>query len=190
IRLGVATRKRSGESIAAMATAAALLACCAYAHASWDTSENRQNSFSKKDEAALATITAPLHIEAHFAVEDSRRAELERTALAKLRRLMPNLTVDYVARTSVGLYEANTEHYGEIVYTLGTKQDTSRIVTADGVLETIYGLAGVTPAAEADDDAFRGHPLAVPPSYAALVLYGIWPAVIAAAWFIHYRRHS
>ena len=190
MRLGVATRKRVGESIATLAAAAGLVAFSTFVRPSWDTSENRQNSFSRSDEAALATITAPLHIEAHFASGDSRRYELERMALSKLRRVMPQLTVTYVSLTSVGLYEQNTAHYGEIIYTLGAKQETSRIVTADGVLETIYGLAGVTPAVDSDATIFRGHPLAVPPKYAGLVFYGLWPSAIAAAWFIRYRRHS
>lgn len=190
MRLGVPTRMRGIESVAAMTTAAVLLVCCTYARPTWDASENRQNSFSEKDQAALAKITAPLRIEAHFAVEDARRAELERLALSKLRRAMPNVTVEYVSKTSVGLYEANTEHYGEIIYTLGQKQETSRIVTAEGVLETIYGLAGVKPAEETDEDVFRGHPLAVPPSNAGLVFYGLWPAAIAAASFVRYRRRS
>ena len=37
----------------------------------------------------------------------------------------------------------------------------SRATTAEGVLETIYDLAGVTPPVGRDDDVFRGHPLAV-----------------------------
>ena len=180
MRLGVPTRRRGAESIATIGAAALVLALCTFARPSWDASENRQNSFAENDEAALAKITAPLHIEAHFAPEDARRAELEGRTLSKLRRTMPNLSVQYVSRTSVGLYEQNTEHYGEIIYTLGKKQDTSRIVTQEGVLETIFGLANVTPAAERDDERFRGHPLAVPPHYAALVFYGIWPALIAA----------
>jgi ABC-2 type transport system permease protein len=189
-RLGVPARRRGVESLLTVGAAAAALALCTFARPSWDTSENRQNSFSERDEAALAAITAPLHIEAHFAAEDARRGELERMALSKLRRVMPHLTVDYVARTSVGLYEQNTEHYGEIIYTLGRQQRTSRIVTADGVLETIYGLAGVTPPADDTDEVFRGHPLAVPPRHASLVFYGMWPGAIAAAWFVRYRRHS
>jgi len=122
-------------------------------------------------------------------MEDSRRGELETRTLSKLRRLLPNLTVHYISQTSVGLYEANTEHYGEIIYTLGNKQDTSRIVTTEGVLETIYGLAGITPARENDEDVFRGHPLAVPPRHAAWIFYGIWPALIgAAAWALNRRN--
>ncbi len=65
----------------------------------------------------------------------------------------------------------------------------SRLTTAEGVLETIYDLAGVAPPAEADD-VFRGHPLAVPPKGAATVFYGIWPAVIVAAAFFNRRMRA
>jgi ABC-2 type transport system permease protein len=190
MRLGTDMRRRTFDSLGALTVAGAVVALCALVRPSWDASENRQNSFTEADERALASITTPLHIEAHLASEDARRDELERLTLAKLRRVMPHVTVTYVARTSFGLYEQNTEHYGEILYTLGDKRDTSRIVTPEGVLETIYGLAGVTPQVESDDDIFRGYPLAVPPRHAALVFYGVWPAVIAAGAFIHNRRHS
>ena len=189
-RLGVPVRRRVVESLSVLAVAALVLTACTRARANWDWSENRQNSFSEPDEAALLRITAPLHIEAHLAQEDARRAELERRTLSKLRRLMPNLTVDYVSRTTVGLYEQNTEHYGEIIYTLGGKQDTSRMVTTEGVLESIYALAGVTPPVENDDDMFRGYPLAVPPRHAAAVFYGGWPILAALGLFMTQRRRQ
>ena len=188
MRLGVTVGRRTGESLAALAVAAVALAGCGQLHANWDASENRQNSFSTRDEAALRSITAPLRIEAHFAIEDARRAELETRTLAKLRRLLPNVATEYVSQTRVGLYEQNTEHYGEIIYTLNAKQDTSRIVTTEGVLETIYGLAGITPTAEDDEAIFRGHPLAVGPRYARTVFYILWPALIAGTAILYRRR--
>ena len=164
--------------MAGAATLAAL-ALCAFITPSLDASESRRNSFPEADETALRQIRTPLRVEAHFAPDDARRTELELRALSKLRRVMPNLEVRYVSRTSIGVFEQNTDHYGEIIYDLGGRQATSRVVTAEGVLETIYALANVTPPKESDADAFRGHPLAVPPRHAALVFYGIWPAAVA-----------
>lgn len=189
-RLGVPVRRRALESVGLLAATAAVLAACTMVRANWDASENRQNSFSEPDEETLRKITAPLHIEAHFAQEDARRSELERRTLSKLRRLMPNLSVEYVSRTTVGLYEQNTEHYGEIIYTLGNKQDTSRMVTTEGVLETIYALAGVTPPVENDEDMFRGHPLAVPPRHAAGIFYLGWPVLTGLGFFYTQRRRQ
>lgn len=189
-RLGTPVSRRALESAAAIAVTAVVIAAATLARATWDTSENRQNSFAEADEAALARITSPLVIEAHFAPEDGRRGELERMALAKLRRTMPHVTVRYVSATSVGIFEQNTEHYGEIVYSLDGKQATSRLVTTEGVLDTIYALAGVTPPSEDDTDVFRGHPLAAPPRHAAAVFYGLWPAAVATGVLARYRRQS
>ena len=61
--------------------------------------------------------------------------------------------------------------------------------TAEGVLETIYSLAGVTPPQESEQ-IFRGHPLAVPPRRAGTVFYGIWPALAIAGFVFHRRRQA
>ena len=62
----------------------------------------------------------------------------------------------------------------------------SRTTTAEGVLETIYSLAGVSGPGH-EEPIFRGHPLAVAPRGAATFYYGIWPAIVlAAAAFAHY----
>ena len=190
-RIGVASYRRATESLAVAALSAAVIAGAALAPASWDTSENRANSFPENDEIALKHIRQPLRIQAHLAPEDPRRVDLERHALSKLRRVMPRLQVEYIAATSTGLFEQTAPHYGEIWYELGGQRAMSRMTTAEGVLETIFSLAGVTPQAESDDVrdvVFRGHPLAVPPRGAAAVFYGIWPALVAAAAFLVRRR--
>lgn len=188
MRIGDPVRRRAALSAAAVGAAAVLIALAALVRPSFDASENRQNSFSETEEAALRSIKQPLTIEAHFAPADGRRAELERAAVSKLRRIMPHVTINYVSQTSVGMFEQNTEHYGEIIYTLNGKQAVSRIVTAEGVLETIFDLAGVTPAAENENEIFRGHPLAVPPRNAAAIFYGVWPAIVAGGAMFRQRR--
>jgi ABC-type transport system involved in multi-copper enzyme maturation permease subunit len=179
MRLGIPVRRRAYESVALGAVTVAAVLACTFLSASWDLSENRANSFSEADEAALAHIHASLRIEAHLAPEDPRRVDLEDHALSKLRRALPKTQVQYVSATSIGLFEQTSAHYGEIWYELGGRRQMSRLTTAEGVLETIYALAGVTPPVETDE-VFRGHPLAVPPSGAATVFYGIWPAAIVA----------
>ncbi len=179
MRLGESVHRRVYESIALAAAALAVVLVATFASTSWDVSENRMNSFPESDEAALRQIREPLRIEAHLAPEDPRRSDLERRALSKLRRVMPTLQVDYVSSTSIGLFEQTSSQYGEIWYDLGGRKAMSRTTTAEGVLETIYSLAGVTPPVESDS-MFRGHPLAVPPKGAAAVFYGIWPAVVVA----------
>jgi hypothetical protein len=127
-------------------------------------------------------------MEVHFAPEDPRRTDLESKTLSKLRRALPALQVTYVSSTSTGLFEQTAAHYGEIFYDLGGRRAENRLTSSEGVLETIYSLAGIAPPAESDDSVFRGHPLAVPPRRAGTVFYGIWPAAILAAALFHRQR--
>jgi ABC-2 type transport system permease protein len=193
-RLGVAVRRRIYESIAVGALAAAAMFVCTFATVSWDTSEARSNSFSEADEEALKQIRTPLRIEVHLAPEDPRRFDLEHQSLSKLRRVMPNLHVQYISATSIGLFEQTSQHYGEIWYELGGRKTMSRLTTAEGVLETIYALAGVEPSGEnagngdRAERVFRGHPLAVSPKGAATVFYGVWPALVVAGGLLVRRR--
>jgi ABC-2 type transport system permease protein len=189
-RLGLPVRRRACESVALAAIAAAAIFTFTFATVSWDTSEDRANSFSEADEDALRQIRTPLHLEVHLAPEDPRRSDLDRHAVSKLRRVMPNLQVSYISATSIGLFEQTSAHYGEIMYDLGGRKTMSRLTSAEGVLETIYQLAGIAPPHENDEAIFRGHPLAVPPKGAATVFYGIWPATVVAGGMFLRRRHG
>ncbi len=188
MRLGVPVKRRAVESIGVGALAAVAIFAFSFARPSWDASESRGNSFSEADEQALRQIHQPLRIEAHLAQEDPRRAELERRAFSKLRRAMPNVEVKYVSSTSIGLFEQTAPHYGEIWYELGGKKEMSRVTTEEGVLETIYSVAGIKPPVESDDEIFRGHPLAVAPVGAGAVFYGVWPCLFLGAAFLLRRR--
>ena len=190
MRIGIAVRRRVGESLVLGTLVLIVTGASTRVNANWDTSENRMNSFSETDEQALRNLRTPLRIEAHLAPEDPRRADLERKALSKLRRLMPSVQVQYVSATSIGLFEQTSAHYGEIWYELGGKREMSRVTTAEGVLETIYSLAGVAPPVENEEEVFRGHPLAVAPKGAAGVFYGVWPAVVIAAGILIRRRST
>ena len=190
MRLGVAVRRRAVESVALGALAAATMFLCTFANASWDLSENRGNSFPRADERLLASIRAPLKIQVRLAPEDPRRSDLNQRVISKLARVMQSLEVEYSSATSIGLFEQTSAQYGEIVYKLGIHKAVSRATTAESALETIYELAGIKPPIEEEAGMFRGHPLAVPPKGAALVFYGIWPAVVVGVAFLVLRRHE
>jgi hypothetical protein len=177
MRLGVAVGRRAVASAAIVAVAAAIVFACSFVRADWDASENRRNSFSEPDEETLGKIKTPLTIEAHLAPEDPRRFDLEHQ----------NLTVRYVSLTSIGLFEQANAHYGEIWYDLGGNRTMSRITSSEGVLETIYGLAGVQPPKE-DEPELHGHPLAARPVGAAPLFYAIWPMAIVGLGFYVKRR--
>jgi ABC-2 type transport system permease protein len=187
IRIGVAVRRRVWSSLAVVGIAAVFVGAFSMVRPSWDLSENRMNSFARADEAALRTIAWPVRIRVHLAPEDPRRVDLERRTLSKLRRVLPNLRVEYVSATSIGLFEQTTAGYGEIEYELNGRTASSRATTPEAVLENVYSLAGVTPSAD-NDDGFRGHPLDVVPRGAAGVFYVAWPAVVLACAVLSYRR--
>lgn len=189
LRLGVPFTRQAVESAVLMAVAAWLIAGGAVSRVSRDYSENRANSFSRPDEAALAGVRATLRIEVHLAPEDPRRADLERS-FGKLRRTMRDVRVDYVSATTTGIFEQSGAGYGEIRYGLGGRTATSRATTPEAVLETIYGLAGIEVPAGSGDPPYRGYPLAAPPRGAGMLFYGIWPAAVCAAAFIVRRKLS
>ena len=103
---------------------------------------------------------------------------------------MPRLEVTYISATSIGLFEQTAADYGEILYEMGGKNAMSRLTTADGVLETVYSLSGVPQPIVDDTAVFRGHPLAVAPTGAATIFFGVWPALVAAVAFLSLRRHA
>ena len=188
MRLGVAARRRVYESAAVGVVAVAAILVCTQLRPSWDTSEARDNSFAEADERALGQIHEPLKIVAHLAQEDPRRVDLERRALSKLRRVMPALQVQYVSATSIGLFEQTAAGYGEVWYELGGRKTMSRVITPEGVLESIYALSGNAPKAENEEAEFRGHPLAAQPKGAGTVFYAIWPGIFLAGGFLTRRR--
>jgi ABC-2 type transport system permease protein len=198
-RLGVTVRRRACESAAAAALAALAVAASISVRPSWDVSEDRANSFSRAEEAALRQIRTPLGIEVHLAPEDPRRADLDRRVITKLRRIVPTLEVRYIAATTTGLFEQTAAQYGEIWYEVGGRRAMSRATTAESALETVFTLAGVVPPGNGDGDVndaddvdrvYRGHPLATSPRGAATIYYGVWPAMVIAGAFFTERRNS
>ena len=75
------------------------------------------------------------------------------------------------------MFEEADAGYGEVVYRVGARTVTSRAITEDGVLKSIFSAAGMEPP---DDEGseYRGHPLVARPVGAALAFYVVWPAVI------------
>jgi ABC-type transport system involved in multi-copper enzyme maturation permease subunit len=153
--------------------------------AAWDVSENRRNSFPAADEAALRRIRSPLAITVNLAAEDPRRQDLDRNILAKLRRVLPDVDVEYTAQSRAGLFEG--EHYGEVWYRLDGRRVMSRSTTEPIVLDTLYRLAGVAPPAPAAEPEYPGHPLAARPTGAAVFYYALWPLVVALAAWLYLR---
>lgn len=186
LRSGERTSARVRRSFVAGAVVALGLVVAAYIPSSWDASESHRNSFAASEVAALRQVAGSLRVEAHFAPEDPRRSDLERNAFRKLRRALPNAHIEYVSATSTGLFEQTADKYGEIWYQLDSKSAHSRITTPEGVLESVLSLAGID--APAEDDVFRGYPLAAQPRGAGVVFYLGWPIVVGALAFLQWRK--
>ncbi len=167
------------------------LACTAFAEirTSRDVSEDRRNSFSRADEAALRAIDAPLRVTVYLDAEDPRLVDLERGVFAKLRRTMRDIDITYATEGRTGLFAKPGDHYGEIWYSLGGKREMLRSSTPEIVLETIYRLAGRAPPAPAPDDsaAYRGYPLAARATVVPWIFFVVWPLVVSLVWW-RWRR--
>ena len=181
-------RRRRHTGILAIGLAALIVASTRI-HSVWDVSENRRNSFPAADAEALSRIGAPLRMTVHLAPEDPRRTDLDRNIVAKLRRMLPHLTVEYAAQSQAGMFEAAGSHYGEIWYEADARKLMSRSTAEPIVLGVIYQVAQVTPPVSRDERAYPGHPLAVRPSGAALFYYLAWPCLVGLAfWFVSQGR--
>ena len=188
MRLGLTVRRKLAESAAVVCVAAVFAFAISFVKPSWDVSENERNSFSEAEEALLESIVVPLKITVNLAPEDPRRFDLERQTLAKLRRTMPDVTVEYVSGSATGLFEQAREHYGEIWYEFGGKRVVGRSTTTDGVLDAVYELAGLQ-APQEGEAGHRGHPLSAQPVGAIPLFYVVWPlAVVGLGLFLQRRR--
>ncbi len=164
-----------------------LMFSASFLRTSWDLSENRRNSFSEAEEGALRRIHDPLRITVNLAAEDPRLADLNRNVLSKLQRVMDRVEIDYTARTRSGLFEG--DHYGEVWYEIAGRRAMLRSTTEPIVLETIFKLAGLAPAAQ-DQEIYKGHPLTARPSGAAWLYYLAWPIVVIGAALLEFRRRQ
>lgn len=153
-----------------------------------DLSENRRNSFAAADQAALAQIREPLRVRVYLSAEDPRLMDLDRNILSKLKRVLPEVDVDYAARSRAGLFEGPADHYGEVWYELDGRRVMSRSTTEPIVLETLYELARIPPPAHSEESRYPGHPLAARASGAAAIYYGLWPLAIGIAWWLRFRQ--
>jgi ABC-type transport system involved in multi-copper enzyme maturation permease subunit len=155
--------------------------------ASWDESENRRNSFSRADEDALRQIRQPLKITVVLAPEDPRLTDFEQNVLRKLRRVLPQVEIDYAASGRTGLFEKPEDHYGEIWYEMNGQKIMERSTIEEVVLAQIYQLAAINPPAPAEENAFSGYPLSTSARGAPLIFYGLWPLLIVMTWWAQNR---
>jgi ABC-2 type transport system permease protein len=177
---GTAIRQRLVRSAIVAAVFIVAAAGASRVHSSWDVTEDRRHSFSEADEARLRSL-GPLKIEIHLGAEDPRLADFHREILDKLGRTVPRLDVSYLGAGGTGLFASHDAHYGEIWYELSGKRVMLKSAIEPVVLETIYGLAGITAAPVTDDSAYKGYPLHSDSPFAAVVFFVAGPLIVVAA---------
>jgi mono/diheme cytochrome c family protein/ABC-type transport system involved in multi-copper enzyme maturation permease subunit len=153
-----------------------------------DLSEDRRNSFSPADEQALRQMDQPLLITVHLAPGESRLRDLDRGVLSKLRRVVPNLDIQYAdtGRTTGTFGAASSDpKYGVVEFSYAGAHVESRSTSAAELLPLIHGLAGrqVYPASL----VYPGYPLE-----ASLGLRIWWfivalPALGLLGWWLNQR---
>ncbi|MBR0728653.1 ABC transporter permease subunit [Bradyrhizobium japonicum] len=172
---------RSGLCVLAIVAG---LAAAAQIRESVDVSQDRRNSFSSADERLLATLRRPLVIRVDLAAEDPRYIDLRRNVLAKLERVVPDVTVILASgRSNI----ANSDAYGQIDYAYGDRTDVSRSTSPREILPLLYALAGAKPPAPSLGEEYPGYPLVVSADAALLWFVGGLPLLIVLAWR-HIRR--
>jgi ABC-type transport system involved in multi-copper enzyme maturation permease subunit len=172
---------RVARSAAVVVMTAAAMAAASTLRWSRDFSEDRRNSFSRADEAALRRIREPVEITVYLAPEDPRLFDLERGVLEKMRRVIPDFTVRYAARTRSGLFERGGE-YGEVWYRVGSRRAMMRSTIEAVVLQNLYQLAGVAPPAREEERSYPGYPLAARLRAAPYLFFGAWPLAAGLAY--------
>jgi hypothetical protein len=60
----------------------------------------------------------------------------------------------------------------------------TRSTTEPIVLETVYGVAGITPPANTTQPAYSGYPLATRPQGVAIIFYVAWPVAVVVLWLL------
>jgi mono/diheme cytochrome c family protein len=153
-----------------------------------DLSEDRRNSFSPADEQALRQMDQPLLITVHLAPGESRLRDLDRGLLAKLRRVLPNLDVQYAdTGRSTGTFGAASSDpkYGVVEFSYSGAHVESRSTSAAELLPLIHGLAGrqVYPASL----VYPGYPLEASLGARIWWFVVVLPALGMLGWWLNQR---
>jgi ABC-2 type transport system permease protein len=184
------------RSAATVSAAGLLLVFASQAVTSFDASEDRRNSFAPADQGALATLTAPLVVTVHLASEDPRYLDLRRNVLAKLQRVMPDVTIHLAGSRQSFTAATADDAYGVIELTYGARSETTRSTSPREILPILYQLAGVGPPNPAGGNAggaggdYRGYPLVANPSAPLVWYFGALPLLIALTWWWSRRPPS
>ena len=180
---GVHIRTKLFRSLVCVLAAAIVLGLATQIRFSVDVTEDQRNSFPVADQRVLAKLAEPLVVTIHLAAEDPRYADLQRNVLAKLERVLPNLSIRLAGGRQNLAASTGEDRYGEIEYTYGSRSDISRSTSPREILPLLYGLAEVNPPAPAPGIDYPGYPLVAGGQLTLLWFFCGLPLCIAfACW--------
>jgi ABC-2 type transport system permease protein len=180
---GVHVRNKLSRSILCVLVAAIVLGLATQIRLSIDLTEDQRNSFPATDQRALASLAGPLVVTVHLAPEDPRYADLQRNVLAKLDRVLRNLSIRLAGGRQSVATNAGEDRYGEVEYSYGDRSDISRSTSPREILPLLYGLAGINPPAPAVGGDYPGYPLIARGEAALLWFFCGLPLCIALVWW-------
>jgi len=170
-----------GNSLLVMVLLSSGLATAALTPRYIDVTENQRHSFNPADTRALQQLDKPLTITVHLNPQDSRLLDLEQDVLAKLRRSVPGLTVQYIQTQTTGLFNAaDSDDYGLIEYAYDGRHDQSYSNSRNEILPIIYKLAGIQ-VVQDPVPAYRGYPLVADATGSRWWFYCILPLLFCWA---------
>ena len=180
---GLAAPRKWVHSALCIAIVMAALAVASQIRSTRDVSEDQRNSFSPTDQAQLATMAAPLAIAVHLAPEDPRYVDLRRNVLAKLERVMPQVSIALDTERRSFATSVGDDAYGEVEYRYAGRSDKSRSTSPREILPLLYNLAGLAPPKPISGTDYPGYPL-VTDGEAALAwfLVGLPLLIVLTRW--------
>jgi ABC-type transport system involved in multi-copper enzyme maturation permease subunit len=176
-------RSRLGGSGVCIAVMAAVLALTAQIGRSFDVSEDRRNSFPAADQRALVQLHEPLIVTVHLAPEDPRYVDLRRNVLAKLERVVPDVTIRLVTAGQSVVGSTSDESYGEIEYSYGGRTAKTRSTSHREALPLLYGLAGMSIPTPVPGEDYSGYPLVSDGALALPWFLAALPLLIIVGWW-------
>jgi hypothetical protein len=158
----------------------------------YDWTELRRASLPPAVVDELRAIPEPIQIEVWLDREDSRRRQLERDALAKLRLARADLKIE-MPLDATSSSPAREEAYGKIVLTVGARTGETRSASRKEIVTRIFEIAGRA-VPDFAQVPYPGYPLtldAAKSRFVRLFAYGVVPAIVVALGaFITRRRKS
>jgi hypothetical protein len=141
----VTASRKSVGALAVIGTGVLALLAIGVEGRAFDLSEQRRASLPPAVVAALRRISGPIAIDVFLDRDDSRRQQLERDVLAKLRLALPDLAIrmplDEATEVAEGQHALDDAQYGRIVVQVGAQVAETRSSSAREIVRVLFEAA-------------------------------------------------